>query len=43
MFCTIVISPYAVPSFDSSTTYATDGHMTAGISEKAIPMIAIGT
>src|SRR5258708_27325834 len=42
MFCSIVIRPWAVPSFGCSTRYATDGHITAGINENATPIIAIG-
>src|SRR6266536_2444380 len=38
-----VIRAYAVPSRDWSTTYATEGHMIAGIREKAIPIIDIVT
>ena len=38
-----VIKAYAVPSRDCSTMYATEGHITAGMSENAIPIIDTGT
>ena len=42
MFWIMVIRPYAVPSLEWSTMRATEGHMMAGISEKAMPMMTIG-